>query len=371
MFFPIHQSKLFSYLGCAVLAFILSSVFTLVLVKILPRFGILDKPNERKIHKHPIPRMGGPAICFAFVIPMIVLGYYDNTQKGIIIGGGVALLVGILDDIYGVKATVKLLVLFLLTLLLRKYGLATNLPFYKLGLPNEITNILVSLFWIVGVTSAINALDHMDGLASSVSLIACLSYLAVSLQTGDYFWGLVSISLAGSLLGFLCFNWNPAKIFMGDSGSFFLGFTLSSIGVMGGWSENSLKSAFIPILILSLPIFDLIYVIISRYWNGTTKTIVEAIIYCGKDHIGHRLMKLGLKQKMTAIVVCVFCSAISISSLTIRNASNFEVFLLVLQILLMYFALVLLMNGFDLKGKRANLKTKNNSHKNEINSRNE
>jgi len=305
--------------------------------------------------------MGGPGICAAFIIPMIVLMYFDNLQKAVIIGAFVSLIVGILDDILGIRATLKLLIFFILTFILRTYGLTTNLPFDKIGLNKEIANILVTLFWIVGVTSAMNALDHMDGLASGVSLIASLSYFAVAIQTSNFFWGLVSICLAGALLGFLYFNWHPAKIFMGDSGSFFLGFTLASLGVMGGWSENPLKSMIIPFLILSLPIFDLIYVIFSRYLNGTTKTITEAIVYCGKDHIGHRLMKLGLKQRAVATIIYIFSAAISISALTIKDASLFDVFLLLLQIFLMYFVLVLLMRGFEIKRRNAKLlkKSKN------------
>jgi UDP-GlcNAc:undecaprenyl-phosphate GlcNAc-1-phosphate transferase len=339
------NSLTLSYLASFVAALLLSMLFTFVMMKALPMLGIVDKPDARKIHKKPMPRMGGPAIYVAFVIPMLLLYYFDTPQKGIIIGGGIVLAVGVVDDIFGVRATVKLLVLFLLTLLLKRYGLAANLPFERIGIDREIGNTVVSLLWIVGITSAMNALDHMDGLAGGVSLVACLSYLAVSLQTSNFFWGLLSVCLAGSLSGFLCFNWHPARIFMGDSGSFFLGFTLAAVGLMGGWSENPVKAATIPILILSLPIFDLGYVILSRWMNGTTKTVFEAITYCGKDHIGHRMMTTGLGQAKAAALVCLFSATVSISALTIRRVDAFGVFLLLLQISCMYMLLLSIMRG--------------------------
>jgi len=289
------------------------------------------------------PRMGGLGIYIAFVCPMLMLYYFDDTQKGIMLGSGIALLIGILDDVWGVKATIKLISIFLLTLLLKKYGVTSNLPFQKFGVNSDIANTVVSLVWIAGITSAINALDHMDGLAGGVSLVACLSYFAVSLQTYNFFWGLISISLAGAMLGFLFFNKNPAKIFMGDSGSFFIGFTLAATGLMGGWSSNPIKASIIPVLILSLPIFDLAFVIISRHLNGTTKTLREAITYCGKDHIGHRMIKLGFSQKSAAWIICIFSLAVSISAITVRNLSGCEALLILFQIVLMYLVVLLMM----------------------------
>jgi UDP-GlcNAc:undecaprenyl-phosphate GlcNAc-1-phosphate transferase len=331
------------------IALILSLAITFLLLKILPFLGILDHPNERKIHLKAVPRMGGFGIYCAFVAPMLLLHYFDNTQKGIIIGAGIAMLIGILDDIKGVPALIKLIALLLLTLLLKQYGIVSTLPFHKIGLDNNITNILVSMLWIVGITSAMNALDHMDGLAAGISFIACLSYLAVSIQMSNFFWGLLAVSLAGSLLGFLCFNWNPAKIFMGDSGSFFIGFTLAATGLMGGWSSNPLKATIIPILILSLPIVDLAYVLISRYKNGTTKSIAKAITYCGKDHIGHRIMKVGLSQKSSAGIILFFSATISISALKIRSSTVFESLLLFLQVGCMYFVFLFFLRKLELR----------------------
>jgi UDP-GlcNAc:undecaprenyl-phosphate GlcNAc-1-phosphate transferase len=260
--------------------------------------------------------------------------------------------VGAADDIWGVPAYLKLIILFGLTLLIGFYGVHTSLPFHLFGLNDKIMNIIVTMLWIAGMCSAINALDHLDALAGGVSGIAAIMYFIVSLNSGQMFWGLMSISLLGSLLGFLIYNKHPAKIFMGDSGSFFLGFSLASIGIMGGWSTNPIKGMIVPVAVLSVPIFDLAYVIISRRLNGTTNSIRESIAYCGKDHIGHRLMDLGLGNVNAVRVVYLIAATISISAITIRFTNFLESLLLLLQILMIYTILIIVMHFAAQKIKR-------------------
>jgi UDP-GlcNAc:undecaprenyl-phosphate GlcNAc-1-phosphate transferase len=184
----------------------------------------------------------------------------------------------------------------------------------------------------------------MDGLAAGVSVIAALAYFAVSLQTGQFEWAVISLALIGSLLGFLFYNKHPAKIFMGDSGSFFLGFSLASIGIMGGWSSNPLKAMIVPIAVLSVPIFDLCFVIVSRRLNGTTKTILESINYCGKDHIGHRLNAMGFSHSVSVRVVYLVAATIAVSALLLRDTNNLQSVLLLIQIVMVYSLLVIFMN---------------------------
>lgn len=338
------------------LSFLLSIVLVPLFLWVAKRFNIMDEPNHRKVHLKPIPRLGGPAIFISFAAPMVVLLYYDNTQKGIVYGAFVALLIGLFDDLFRVSAVIKLIALFALTLLIWRFGVITSFPFHHyFGLNDVVFNLILTMLWLTGVTSALNALDHMDGLAGGVSLIAALAYFSVSIQTGQFFWGLLSIALAGSLIGYLCYNWHPAKIFMGDSGSFFLGFSLASIGIMGGWSKNPVKSYIIPVAILSLPIFDLLFVIVTRRLNGTTHSIVESIKYCGKDHIGHRLVNLGFSQSNAVRFIYLISATIAISALTIRYTKELESFLLLIQIVMMYIILVIIMKpsgNFRLAGIR-------------------
>ncbi len=321
-------------------AAVISAAATACLIKILPKFNIMDVPNDRKVHKTPTPRMGGIAIFVGFVIPMLWMYYFSNEQKGIMLGAGITLVIGALDDLFHISAMLKLICLFLLTLILSQYGIITNFPF----LPYYM-NVLITMLWLTGVTSALNALDHMDGLAGGVSAIAGTMYLIVSIQNGEYFWGLVSISLIGSLVGYLIFNRHPAKIFMGDSGSFFLGFTLASIGLMGGWSSNPVKAAIVPIVILSIPIFDLIYVIAERRLKGTTKTLVAAIKYCGKDHIGHRLCDFGFSVPGSVRFIYLIAASVAFGAIALRHAGTTEAILIFIQIICIYLIIIIFMKN--------------------------
>jgi UDP-GlcNAc:undecaprenyl-phosphate GlcNAc-1-phosphate transferase len=240
------------------------------------------------------------------------------------------------DDIRGVSAVVKLIALFLLTLLMREFGVITILPCPCSGMSSDVFNIGVTMVWMTGICSAMNALDHMDALAGGVAVIAALSYAAVSIQTGQMFWGLTSLALLGSLLGFLWHNRHPARIFLGDSGSFFLGFSLAAIGIMGGWSENPIKAAIVPVAILSLPIFDFAYVLVVRRLQGTTHSLRESIVYCGKDHFGHRLLDMGFRQVGAARLAYLLSATVAISALVLRDTEGLECWLLVIQVIMIY-----------------------------------
>ncbi len=343
VFFELYGKWTDRFLFAFLMSLLISLVLTGLSIPILRKIGVMDEPGERKIHSSPVPRLGGMAIYIAFVLPMLMIWEFNYPQQGVILGSGIALLIGAADDIWGVPAIVKLAALLGLTLLVREFGVITNIPFERFGLPHDITNVLASMLWITGICSAMNALDHMDGMASSISIIAAVAYISVSIQSGQVFWGLLSVALSGALTGFLFYNRHPAKIFMGDSGSFFLGFALASIGILGGWSRNPIKASIIPVAVLSLPIFDLAYVIFSRRLRGTTRSIRESIVYCGKDHIGHRLVDAGFSQTASVSLVCVVSACVSISALTIRYTKMLESFFLVLQIALIYVIILLLM----------------------------
>ena len=329
-------------------AFVIMVIMMPPTIFLLKKFGIVDIPNKRKIHKAPIPRMGGISVYAAFAVSVTLFAPDSIKWHGILLGSGIALLIGCADDIWGVPAVIKLFALFALTLLIWKFGVITKLPFSRFfgdinTRTDTVFNLVITMLWLTGVCSAINALDHMDGLAGSISLVAACSYLAVSIQSQQPAWATISMALIGSLAGFLIFNFHPAKIFMGDSGSFFLGFSLASIGIMGGWSPNPIKAAVIPIAILSVPIFDLCFVIISRRLNGTTKTVIESIRYCGKDHIGHRLMNKGFSQPQAVMIICSVAITIAISALVIRHTLFWESLLLLIQIFMIYLILAFFM----------------------------
>ncbi len=316
------------------LAFLLTPLIRFISLKI----GAVDEPNERKLHTKPTPRLGGIGIYIAYSLALLYAVKLSNQQIGVLIGGFIVLLIGFIDDLKGLPATAKLLALILVALVLSSYGVSLDL--FK----NHYINLILTILWIVGVISAINAIDNMDGLASGLSFIASTSYLAVALQTEQWEWGALAAALTGATLGFLKFNFAPASIFMGDSGSFFLGFTLASLGIMGGWSTNPVKASIIPILILGVPIFDLIYTVIVRHREGITKNIRDIITFSGKDHISHRLAALGLSHKNAVLFIYMVSICVSVGAIVLRNASKLDAILLLGQFILIFIIVAILMN---------------------------
>jgi UDP-GlcNAc:undecaprenyl-phosphate GlcNAc-1-phosphate transferase len=170
----------------------------------------------------------------------------------------------------------------------------------------------------------------MDGLLGGIVLIAALMFFIVSLQTYQYVWSIITMGLIGSMVGYLFFNLPPAKIFMGDGGSFFLGFIVAELSIMGGWSTNAVKASIIPIIILLIPILDLTFVIIKRLVLRETTSLSSIIKHCAKDHLGHRLLKMGFGIKMSLVLIYFVCFNIGIGAVALRNSKSVEaIFMLI------------------------------------------
>lgn len=321
--------------------FVCAVLFSWMLCHLVRRvslcLGIVDVPNARKVHTSPVPLCGGVAIYIAFAATMVSLYHYSYAMIGIVLGGLPVMLVGALDDIRrdGVSAPIKFLTLVVVTLLLEYYGVRVKL---LLALGDDYTNnpvllrlfwlgdAVITLLWIVGVTSAMNAIDNMNGLASGVAGIACLAYAVVAFTTTpvpEYFMALMAIGLCGANVGFLFLNYRPqAKLFLGDSGSFFLGYALAAMGVLGDWADHAFVACVIPVLVLAVPIFDLTYVVIARYMTGTTRTWCEALSHCDKDHLSHRLVKLGLPPLVAVAGLWGLALALAVGGILLRNSTS-------------------------------------------------
>lgn len=319
-----------------IFVFVFSLLFALLITPVVrllaQKLNIYDKPDKRKIHTRAVPLWGGIAVFVPFALSVFLTRYYSNPLKSVVLGGCIALIVGVIDDLRkGLSGTVKFFILVALTLLLVNYGVVlrvfphTNIFFYLI-------DIILTILWIVGVTSAFNAIDNMDGLATGVACIASTFFFIVAIQTQQWWFGMLSVALAGSCLGFLRYNFRPATIFLGDAGSFFLGFTLAAMSVMGEWSANPFISAAIPVFILGIPIFDITYVVVSRHVNKVTRTFFEALAHCARDHFSHRLVALGFSQKNAVLVLYLLSLCTGICAIVLRNTSNiFESVLLLLQ----------------------------------------
>lgn len=302
-------------------------------------FKIIDKPAKNKLHTKTTPRLGGTAIFIGYSVPIILMNGFDHGAKTILLGGFLILIIGIFDDIRRVSAVYKLIFIFAITLLLAKQGIGLKL-FH--GFP--VMSFFLTLLWVAGVTSAFNAVDNMDGLAGGLAFISAAAFFIIATRTAQWALAGLSAALMGSTLGFLRYNFHPAKIFMGDSGSLFLGFTFASLGVMGEWSVNPVKASIIPILILGVPIFDLAYIVIRRWLDGVTKGIIEAITFCAKDHLSHRLIFLGLNYRMAVLFIYLISICGSIGAVVLQNAAKSDAILLFVQFVLTFATILIIIS---------------------------
>jgi len=288
----VNQSSLF--LIIATVALVLSVVLTPLVRRLAIRFKVVDQPNARKVHVSPVPLMGGLAIYLAFVAALWLLGdrRYVNEIIGIFVGATLCSFMGVVDDRWGLGSYIKLGGQVLAAGILIYSGVQVNLFHNWL-------DILLTIVWVVGITNAMNLLDNMDGLAGGISLISAAFFTLLASLSGQYFVGALAAALAGACLGFLFYNWNPAHIFMGDTGALFLGFLLAAVAIKLRFPSNSATITWmIPVLVMGVPVFDTTLVFISRLRRGKNPLTTP-----GKDHLSHRLAYL-LGSKREAVLVC-------------------------------------------------------------------
>lgn len=332
------------HVGAFFIAFFLVDIITPVVRYLAQKIGALDYPNFRKIHKEPIPVLGGLALYLGFTLAVISTLDYNRALIGIIFASSIIVIMGIVDDIRNISALIKLFILFLIIFALARIGLVVeSVPsVFKL-------NLFFTLFWVAYIISSFNAIDNMDGSSAGVAFTSAFIFYVISYQTGQTWMGYLAISLAGACIGFLRYNFLPAKIFMGDSGSFFIGFILAEIAVMGEWAKHNepLKAVIIPTLILGVPIYDLTLTTILRYKNKKIKSIKEAIRMSAKDHLSHRLMLcFNLTQRETVFLIYLLSLILGGITLVIYRLPTSSVVLTSGVVLLL---LILLGKKLDIK----------------------
>lgn len=303
-------------------AFLLTLFFTPVVKKVAIKIGAVDQPNERKIHQEPMPRMGGVAIYLAYVLTYIGVVYFTdavatNVGYALLLGGAIIVITGIFDDIYELSPKTKVFGQLLAAGVAMYFGLriqVVSLPFMEESLRIGWLGIPLTILWIIGITNAINLIDGLDGLASGVSGIASLALFFVSVSIGNTMLALMSIILVGSVLGFLRFNFYPAKIFMGDSGSLFLGFFLAVISLLE-LKQVTLVSFVIPMLVLAVPISDTLYAMIRRKLNG------QSISTADKLHLHHRLLAMGLSHRKAVLLIYLISAIFAFLAIVITHGA--------------------------------------------------
>ena len=313
------------------LSFVTSIIFTWIAIKLALRFDIVDRPSERKIHSKPIPLLGGLAVYIAFVLAIFLNFHFSLKLKGIVISATFVMLASLMDDVKELSAVYRLIVQVLSALLLVSFGVYINVvpDHWPFAFALE---TLITVLWIVGITNVINCIDGVDGLAAGLSAIVTGTFFVIAYQTGQWYFAFLNIALVGACLGFLVFNFNPAKIFLGDAGSSFLGFIIASLAVMGEWAEGRpIVALSIPLLLLAVPIFDFIYVTIARVLKGEVKSLKEWMEYVGTDHFHHRLLSIGFSQRQTAFFIYMIVMVFAFGALVLKKATTFQAVLLLLQ----------------------------------------
>ena len=301
------------YIEVGVIAFMVSYILTPYMARVGKKQNMIDMPNHRKIHEEAIPNLGGIVIFFGFLLSLLFVVQIEGQIKALLIGGVIILLLGVVDDIVDLSPKHKFIIQMVPALIVIIYNsdLINSFIVNQLKIFDLLGYLLypILIFWIVGVTNAINLIDGLDGLACGISLIALVTFLILGLRQNLEALSLISIALAGSILAFLKFNFYPAKIFLGDSGSTFAGFMLASIGAL--WVLNSGNAFFIliPIIILALPIVDTLFAIWRRYRGH------YPIFQADKGHLHHRLLTRGIAHKNVVFIlwgISAICSVIAL-----------------------------------------------------------
>lgn len=329
---------------CAVLlGFALTPIVRVFAIKI----KAVDIPTDgRRMHDHPVPRIGGLAIFIAFAV--VSVGFYqiDRTLATILIGGATLVIIGILDDIYRLNAFLKLAVQIVVALFAVSQG--ATIDFIGIGgryIPFGMWSVPLTVLWIVGLTNAVNFIDGLDGLACGISTICSFSLLLVMLLSGSASVShcMITAILAGACLGFLPFNTNPAKIFMGDTGALFLGYTLAILSVVGVFKTNMVLAFFIPLSIFALPLADTAFAVIRRLAHG--KSPFEA----DRGHLHHRLIDMGFGQKQSVRILYSLCAILGISASMLTHNTRGGGALVLITALLIFAGIYIILKNPNLR----------------------
>lgn len=275
------------------------------------KIGAIDVPlDSRRMHKKPMPRIGGLAIFIGFVVATLVFCDITPELIAIYVGGLIIVAVGVIDDVFRINAWIKLAAQIGVALVAVSQGVVVEyINFFGKYISFGSLSIPITVLWIVGLTNAINLIDGLDGLACGVSAICSMSLLVVMVLKGEYFVALLTAVVVGSCLGFLPFNSNPAKIFMGDTGALFLGYTMAVISVRGVFKLHTVISFMIPLSIFGLPLCDTAFAFIRRIAHGKSPFTAD------RGHLHHRLIDMGFNQKQSVRILYAICGILGASAI--------------------------------------------------------
>ncbi|WP_310259032.1 glycosyltransferase family 4 protein [Fictibacillus barbaricus] len=312
------------------LCFLTVIAVTPLVIRLAIKINAVDEPNQRKVHTKVMPRLGGLSIVIGVGIGFLLSGLFEKQILGITLGALVIILLGFADDIYHLSALKKLIAQAVAGMLVVMSGLIIeiiNIPFigaFEIGY----FSYPLTIFWIIAITNAINLIDGLDGLAAGTSSIIVFTIGVMAFLSGKEMIFTISIIIFGSVVGFLLYNFHPAKIFMGDIGALFLGYCIAILSLLGLYKSVTLFSFIVPILLLGVPIFDTAFAIIRRIVNK------QSIVKPDKGHLHHRLLKKGLSHRKTVLFIygmgLMFSATAIILPLTTLRGTIVIILLLVL-----------------------------------------
>ena len=333
------MTSLFAFILALAISFACTPAVRMLAIKI----KAVDVPKDnRRMHKVPIPRMGGLAIFAGFLVSVLFFVPLGTEFRSILIGALILVVLGIIDDIVALKPKTKFAGQIIAALIPALSGVSIHgivNPF----VPGQystlgIFSIPLTVIWIVGITNAVNFIDGLDGLACGVSAIATVTMFIIAVLFGEIYIALMMAALAGACLGFLPYNMNPAKIFMGDTGSMFLGYILATVSIQGLFKFYAVISFAVPFILLGLPIFDTGFAIVRRLLKG------QSPLQADRGHVHHRLIDLGFDQKQSVAILYTFSALMGLTAVILARTNESKLIILAIAVLVCFFLAMSLMS---------------------------
>ena len=326
----------FAEIGTAVaVALVLSFAMTPAVRMLARRIGAIDVPNDpRRIHTHPIPRLGGLSIFIGFMLSVLFFVEITVQLRGILIGAVIIVIIGAIDDVKPQRAIVKLIVQIIAALVAIFHGTVIDIfsnplifldaKYVSLG----VLSIPITVIWIVAITNFVNLIDGLDGLAVGISAISAIVMMIIALMFSEIEIAVIMAALAGACLGFLPYNFNPARLFLGDSGALMLGFVLATVSIQGLFKFYAAISIAVPLLVLALPLFDGSFAFLRRLAEGRSPMSAD------RGHIHHRLLDRGMSQRQAVLLMYAGSGILGFIAVVIAASDSIRAFILIVAVII-------------------------------------
>lgn len=328
---------MFAYAYTFLAALVVTFLLTPAVKKLAWKLGAVDMPDKRRVNKKPIARMGGLAIYIGFIVSIfLTVGFGDTEMLGLCLGATFLVIVGVLDDKYSLDPKVKLLgQIIAAAIFVIGFGVRVDwlrLPWVGFFYLPALISVPLTIFWIIGFVNTVNLIDGLDGLAAGIAAIASVTIALLAFQMGQWVCAAAMVAMTGSAFAFLQYNFNPAKIFMGDTGSMFLGYVIAAVSIMGSMKTAAIAVLIVPLVALSVPIMDTLMAIARRKHAGVP------VFSPDKHHLHHQLLAQGLTQKQVVLIMYALTAFFSCTALLVIHM-NLIAGILILAIVLIAFLL--------------------------------